>query len=272
MSIPSEVKTNAIRLEPAGAYVVLLDVRLNDSQTVYLTTNNEPITFDGRTYIPFPMGVPGDEQDANGNPGEIQIAIDNSSGAFDDFLAQNTGLTDRTVVIREGFTHLTGTPSAWKRRELTITNSVINDQAAIFSLGATPVFNIMIPSIRFEREGPCTNIYRGKRCRYRGQTAAISNASDDTPIVIETMAPHGFKDGAVVTISGNAAANGQWVIAVTSATEFELVGSTGTSLAAGGTAFVDLPICDLTRFGPAGCVAHDNILNYRGAPGIQREP
>jgi len=274
MPIPDAVKTNAIRLEPQGALIVLLQVKLNQSQTVYLTANNEPVTFDGNSYLPFPLSIPGDEQDANGNPGEIQIVIDNSTGAFDGFLAQNEGLTDRSVVVFEGFSHLTGTPSAWKRRDLIITGSTITDQSASFTLGATPLFNLMIPSIRFEREGPCQNLYRGKRCRYYGQTATIATASNTTPIAIVTTEPHGFITGATVLIAGvtDGIGAGSHTLIVTSATAFTLTGTTADGAGTGGTAFVDLPICDLTRFGPNGCVAHDNILNYRGAPGIQRAP
>lgn len=65
--------------------------------------------------------------------------------------------------------------------------------------------------------------------------AAITGATNASPIVIQTALPHGFATGdmvAVMGVLGNTAANspagGTWTIAVTDATHFSLNGSTGS--------------------------------------------
>ena len=60
----------------------------------------------------------------------------------------------------------------------------------------------------------------------------ITAASNTSPITITTSQPHGQITGARVNVSqvgGNTAANGEWLITVTNATQFSLVGSVGNS-------------------------------------------
>lgn len=65
----------------------------------------------------------------------------------------------------------------------------------------------------------------------------ISDATDESPIVITTIGSHGLTTGDSVFIqgvAGNAAANGQWVITVLSTTTFSLQGSEGDGTYIGG--------------------------------------
>jgi len=61
-------------------------------------------------------------------------------------------------------------------------------------------------------------------------TAVINGASNASPIVISTTAPHGFQSGmqvSVTGVAGNTAANGTFTITVIGAMTFSLNGSTG---------------------------------------------
>lgn len=86
----------------------------------------------------------------------------------------------------------------------------------------------------------------------RGLTSVVSitSASNATPIVINTSAPHGLATGAIVTIigvTGNTAANGTWPIVVTGSSTFQLVGSAGNGASAvSGTVFVPTSFSTLT--------------------------
>jgi hypothetical protein len=59
----------------------------------------------------------------------------------------------------------------------------------------------------------------------------ITDASNTSPIVITTAAPHGVVDvsyGTVADVGGNTGANGSWVLAAASPTALTLRGSVGT--------------------------------------------
>ena len=74
-------------------------------------------------------------------------------------------------------------------------------------------------------------------------TSTISNATNATPIVITTSAAHLYASGDTVVITGvtgNTAANGTFVIAVTGSTSFTLTGSVGNGAYAGGGTAKDI--------------------------------
>jgi hypothetical protein len=65
----------------------------------------------------------------------------------------------------------------------------------------------------------------------------VTDATNATPIVVTTVAPHDLENGETVTISGvtgNTAANGTFTVANKTATTFELAGSSGNGAYAGG--------------------------------------
>jgi hypothetical protein len=64
----------------------------------------------------------------------------------------------------------------------------------------------------------------------------ISTATNTTPIAISTPTPHGYSTGDIIQIigSGNTAANGNWVVTVTSATAFTLNDSSNNGTTGGG--------------------------------------
>lgn len=74
--------------------------------------------------------------------------------------------------------------------------------------------------------------------------AAVSGATNASPIVINTSTPHGLSTGQVTTISGvtgNVAANGTWPIIFISTTSFSLTGSIGNGTYSAGTGTVYIP-------------------------------
>ncbi len=74
-------------------------------------------------------------------------------------------------------------------------------------------------------------------------TVPIVDVSNTTPIVVNTgTINHPFGTGDVVTITGNAAANGTWTITRVDSTHFSLNTSVAAGVVAGGTAAKNAPI------------------------------
>ena len=75
--------------------------------------------------------------------------------------------------------------------------------------------------------------------------ALINGATNASPIVISTTAAHNFNTNDEVVVSavtGNLAANGAWQIAVTDATHFQLIGSTGSGAYVSGGVALDFAL------------------------------
>jgi hypothetical protein len=83
-----------------------------------------------------------------------------------------------------------------------------------------------------------------------GPTIAVTNASNSTPIVITTAAPHGMNTGTQVAISlvvGNTAANGTYTITYAGPTSFALDGSVGNGAWVSGGVVTDLGVPSLAQ-------------------------
>lgn len=73
-------------------------------------------------------------------------------------------------------------------------------------------------------------------------TRTVSGATNASPIVVQTTAPHGYATNNVVQITGvtgNTAANGTWRVTVIDSTHFSLTGSVGNGAYGGGGTSVD---------------------------------
>jgi hypothetical protein len=72
-----------------------------------------------------------------------------------------------------------------------------------------------------------------------GAPLTVTAATNASPIAITTSAAHGLASGQfvrVASVGGNTAANGEWIITVTSGTAFTLTGTTGNgAYTSGGT-------------------------------------
>jgi hypothetical protein len=91
---------------------------------------------------------------------------------------------------------------------------------------------------------------------------ALSAATNATPIVITTTAPHGVTDvsyGTVAGVVGNTAANGSWVVERTSATQLKLRGSVGNGgYVSGGTLTINssyTAVAEITDIADLGATA-----------------
>ncbi len=97
-----------------------------------------------------------------------------------------------------------------------------------------------------------------------GLFASISNATNASPIVIETSAAHLYSTGDLVFISGvagNTAANGEFTITVVDATHFSLNGSTGNGAYTSGGSAVDWSLTPAFQIPSDGDPRHAASVN-----------
>lgn len=280
--VDSDLLEEAGKLSPEGAWVWLVTVFISDVQTIHLTDNNESITFDGVLYRPAPVQISAQRVENTGNISEVSVTIGNANLAASTLMNLNEGFGGRSVRLQRVHTDNLANTNASISQTFRVRDASADISTATFRLGLDDIFAARIPyellSARRCRWSYNSPIRRAlgieTLCAYQPQVKDIEDATNTTPIVITTTEEHGFKDGAVVVVAGvggNTAANGTWIIELVDPDSFVLVGSAGNdAFTSGGTATVDLPTCDRTRLGDNGCLAHDNLLNFGGAPGIPR--
>lgn len=174
-SIPLNLEESANKLEPESTTTWLLEIALpGGSEYIRITSNNESLVFDGNTYEPFPFEVPTDEQNADGNAGQIEISIGNVGGVWDEIMKSYNGLTDAVVRMYYGQTAFLATPSDWISQTLTVTSSQESGQRINPSLTPRSIFNVSIPQTTLWRDN-CPHTYKDQvTCKYSGNLATCS--------------------------------------------------------------------------------------------------
>lgn len=109
-------------------------------------------------------------------------------------------------------------------------------------------------------------------CVHNNPIFQITNATNASPIQITTSTAHGLTTGQIVGISnvlGNTAANGQFIVTVSNATQFTLNSSTGNGTYTGGGNLCvpgGLPITPVSA--PAGFFEGTTVVLATGTDGV----
>lgn len=144
--------------------VHLLAIALNPSQTVYLTDDNQKITYGGHDYLSFPFTVGPLTQDSQGNLNTRSLGAANLTTEFTSMVRQQRGLPDALVALslfRSGEAVLT--------EEYTINNITITDDAVSFTLGLDSFADKPFPRRKYNRNF-CGWTYGSSEC---GATAGV---------------------------------------------------------------------------------------------------
>lgn len=273
-TVPNEFKAEGEAREPTGAWVWLVDANLNDSQSIQLTSNNEDVTFNSKTYAAFGVDVGYFQLENQGTIGSSQLVISNAVLDFGDILDRSEGFRDQQITLTLVHTDNLSSPAASIAQTFYVESSTAKGNTALFNVGITSAYRMKTPQDRTSTRR-CRWQYKSTECAYTEQSKSVTGATNASPIVL-TVVGHNFKSSGtnyvqVSGVGGNTAANGRWPYIVVSADTISLTGSTGNgAYTSGGTAVVNLPTCDRSRLGPNGCHAHDNLLNYGGQDGIPR--
>lgn len=115
-------------------------------------------------------------------------------------------------------------------------------------------------TVQWDSDGFDAETVLGAWLQTAGTTATITDATNASPIEIETSAPHGLTTGdrvRVQGVTGNIAANGDWTIIVTAADTFTINGSTGDgAYVSGGEALNGYELIMAVKFEAGVAMAH----------------
>jgi phage-related protein len=134
---------------------------LDGTYGLFLAGSDAPITYGGKTYTAFPIGISGFETQADGSLPAPQVLVSNVTRQVAEQL-EFGNILDRTCQVYL-YSHETGTvidKGLWRVIKATITLEV-----ATFSLASYGLMDSPVPCRRQER-GRCDYVYGGPECRY----------------------------------------------------------------------------------------------------------
>lgn len=145
-------------------WLLLLDVELTDSNTIYLVRNTEDIVFDGRTYQAFPFEVDERNQVTQGEIPTLGIRISNVNRLIQSYLDDYDGLVDNDITLRivsrVGETWVEAIDFAYK-----ILSCVSDAMWVNFTLGAPNPLNRRFPLHKYI-SNHCNWQFGSSECNY----------------------------------------------------------------------------------------------------------
>lgn len=153
------------KLVGAAVWAWLLEVEISETTSLYLTTNNESVTYDSKTWIPFPLDIGDHDDDISGTLPEKPIRFSNASGELAVQIEQNRGFVGKKAVLY--LVTLAGGVTLAYKSTFRIARASYDENAAEFLLGNFDVMKLPFPRPTFLRHR-CPYYYKGTLCAYSG--------------------------------------------------------------------------------------------------------
>jgi phage-related protein len=161
-------------------WLILLDVVINNSLTLYLVRNTEDITFAGQLYTAFPFEMDAASQKSKGELPSISLRVSNVTRAIQAHIEAQDGLIGNAVTIRIVNSNLLTEDYS----ELTETFMVLACEADVywvtFTIGFPNPLLRRFPLDRFIADH-CRYVshFKGAECGYTGAVATCEGTLDD---------------------------------------------------------------------------------------------
>jgi len=154
-------RAQANRLEVPAPWLLLWELQLSEQERMYLVNNEQPFTFEGNVYRPYPVALEVLEESLGGDLPGLNVVVSNVTRELSALLQHRRGLLDRTVYLRIVSAAHPEEPAL--RHRFTIRSSSVDQGQAIFRLSQLPLVDITIPYRTFLRSS-CHHQFRGPAC------------------------------------------------------------------------------------------------------------
>lgn len=188
------------KLGADSLFALLLEINIPGVPQVTITNNGDEITWDSRTWIPFPFEISELSEEASGEIPQWTITLDNRQRVIEKYLSDydyylkangidgnqitctlhiiNTKEAETTVLFDDlvsldavafldGVSGTTSSPAAIKSVYFELQSPNTNAETATFIMAANSPFNIIAPKRRFIKNY-CYWKFKGIECAYAG--------------------------------------------------------------------------------------------------------
>lgn len=187
MPLPTVVTQESNKIATKSAWLVLLDVTLNDSSSTifYITNNNEDVVFSGQTYSSLPFELDIRKDSLKGEIPSLNLRITNITRILMTYLEETSGAIGSSVLIRVVNSDLLSEDYSDLEMTFDVIGCSYGEEWIEFSLGAPnplrsrfPLYRYIADKCRFVGE-----FNRGTgnrpRCKYAGLDTTCSGTLTD---------------------------------------------------------------------------------------------
>lgn len=179
-TLPANLITEKNLLSGTAPWLILIDVYVDISTTLYLVRNTEDITFNSQLYTAFPFEIESFVMKSKGELPTIQLKVSNVSRAIQAHLEATDGLIGNALTLRV----VNNAYLAENYAELTETFEILNCVADVmwvtFTLGFPSPMSRRFPLYRYIADH-CRYVghFKGAECKYAGSDSACDGTLDD---------------------------------------------------------------------------------------------
>ena len=178
-TLPANLITEKNKLEGDNPWLILLDIYVDVSTTLYLVRNTEDITFDGQVYTAFPFEIEASVQKSKGELPTIGLKVSNVTRAIQAQLEATDGLIGNEVTLKV----VNNAYLAEDYAELTETFEILNCTADVMWVNMTlgfpnpmarrfPLYRYLADHCRYVGK------FKGAECGYSGADATCDGTID----------------------------------------------------------------------------------------------
>jgi len=155
------------RLYSGGAWIVLLNININDTYYVKVCNNNEDITFGGNLYYAFPFSMEVITlEDSKGEINDITLKVSNLTGIIMNYIEKTDGAINSTITISVvSSKHLE--EAAVFEEMMKIASISYDDSWIELKLSADYITSFRIPIRTYKRDF-CDYQFKSVECGYSG--------------------------------------------------------------------------------------------------------
>lgn len=188
-TLSGPMQQESMRLHSAASWVELWEVRVDATRGYFLCAHPQALTFNGRTYSPFPMDRDEEEEGSEGNIPELVLRVSNIDRAVQAEIHAGN-LRGKVAIKRLINTAIIGTATNKREFRYTILSADCTDLVAIFRLGPANPVNREFPGRRYNRNR-CGWDYGGSGCGYNTTRSGALATCDRTLLGANGCRVHG---------------------------------------------------------------------------------
>lgn len=174
LSLSAIAKREKNKLSTGSAFIVLLDIEVQDGDAIRVCYNTEDITWNNKLYQAFPFELGEVSEATDGSDPSVELKVDNTSRALSYYIESSGGAVNMPVTLRVVNSNNLQSSEAELEEIFVVQKTSIAEDFVTFTLGAEYSARTRRPLNRYMKNN-CPFKYKGLRCGYTGDMATCDH-------------------------------------------------------------------------------------------------
>lgn len=178
LSLSAVAKREKNKLSTNSVFIILLDIVLDEDDTVRICYNTEDVTWNGHLYQAFPFTLGEVSETTDGSEPNVDLQVDNTSRALQSVVEAANGANNYPVIIRVVNTENLNSSTPELEEYFTVQKTTVTEKFITFTLGCEYSARTRRPMNRYMKNN-CPFKFKGIRCGYNGANTSCDHSLTD---------------------------------------------------------------------------------------------